>query len=337
MRLRLPIAFAQAAQIVPVELWLLLNEYLVLHAGAYLHEHDHTCGTRITLIREELRGEDLAAIIRSDNSCYPIRSGRVHGGYTIKGRSDAMKKTLLAASSCAFLLIAASPGIRPRADADRYPSHQQKDEYSIGAALIPQAQAKKMFAANLDRAGYLVVEVGVFPAPGKDVDLYPTDFTLYVGENAPALRAVDGDTIAGILTGSKDDVARVPRTGPHDINTSAGIGIGRASYPDPVTGRQTHGTVTETTAGVGIGGPAPCGRYDCGGYPSAPPASSTTPTQKRANISQELWEKSLPDGKTAQPVAGYLYFPKPPGRAKDAAWELRYEPPSGRTKLPLQK
>ena len=60
-------------------------------------------------------------------------------------------------------------------------------------------------------------------------------------------------------------------------------------------------------------------------------------TQKRATISQELWEKSLPDGKTAQPVAGYLYFPKPPGRAKDAAWELRYEPASGRTKLPLQK
>jgi hypothetical protein len=34
-----------------------------------------------------------------------------------------------------------------------------------------------MLAANLERAGYFVVEVGVFPAPGKDVYLYPTDFT----------------------------------------------------------------------------------------------------------------------------------------------------------------
>src|ERR1700736_3741868 len=95
-----------------------------------------------------------------------------------------------------------------------------------------------------------------------------------------SLRPVDGDTIAEILNG-KDDVARTPRSGPHDINTSAGIGIGRVSYPDPVTGRQTHGTVTETTAGVGIGGPAPapCGRgYDCGDYPTPPPVSSTTPT-----------------------------------------------------------
>lgn len=248
-----------------------------------------------------------------------------------------MRRVIPTGVTCAAILMASSPGIRPRADANSYPVHQERDDYSIGAALIPPAQVKKMFAANLDRAGYVVVEVGVFPTPGKDVDLFPTDFTLWVGGNYAALRPVDGDTIAEILTGTKDQRPQV--RSPHDINTSVGVGIGHVSYPDPVTGRQTGGTVTETTAGVGVGGPAPmpCRGYNCDTTMPAPPPSQTSPIQKSHAIGQELWGKSLPDGKTAQAVAGYLYFPKPPGKSKDAAWELRYEPPSGRTKLPLPR
>ncbi len=248
-----------------------------------------------------------------------------------------MKRAIPAVGVFTALLMASAPGIRPRADANSYPVHQEPGDYSIGAALIPPAQVKKIFVANLDRAGYVVIEIGVFPAAGKDVDLYPADFTLWVGENSAALRAVDGDTIAEILTGAKQDQPRIHD--PHDINTSAGIGIGRVSYPDPVTGRRTTGTVTETDAGVGVGGPAPrpCRGYDCDTTAPAPPPPQTTSVQKAHAIGQELWEKSLPDGKTSQSVAGYLYFPKPPGKAKDAAWELRYEPPTGRIKLPLAR
>ena len=54
-------------------------------------------------------------------------------------------------------------------------------------------------------------------------------------------------------------------------------------------------------------------------------------------ISQDLWEKSLPDGKTVHAVAGYLYFPKPTKKAKDAAWELRYENTDAKVKLALAK
>ena len=247
-----------------------------------------------------------------------------------------MKRVALTGLVCALILSAQAPGIRPRTDAASYPVHQERDDYSIGAALIPPALMKKMFAANLNRAGYVVVEVGIFPGSGKDVDLFPKDFTLWTGENSAALRPVDGDTVAEILTGSKDDQ---PRTRDNrGINTSTGIGIGRVSYPDPVTGRQRTGTVTETTAGVGVGGPAPmpCRGYDCDTMPPSP-APHTSSIQKSHAIAQELWEKSLPDGKTAQPVAGYLYFPKPPGKSKDTAWELRYEPASGRTKLVLPK
>jgi hypothetical protein len=232
-----------------------------------------------------------------------------------------------------MVLMAASPGIRPRADANSYPAHRERPDFSIGAVLIPPDQAKKMFKLDLNHAGYIVVEVGVFPAAGRDVDLYPADFTLSSGEKYAALRPVSSDTIAEVLM----DRSEPPRArGPHDINTSTGVSVGRVSYPDPVTGRRTSGTVMQTEAGVGIGGPAPgsCPGYDCD---AIPPFPQSTPVQTANAISQDLWEKSLPDGKTVHAVAGYLYFPKPARKVKDAVWELHYENADGKTRLLLSK
>ena len=44
----------------------------------------------------------------------------------------------------------------------------------------------------------------------------------------------------------------------------------------------------------------------------------------RAAFEQELEEKSPPEGKAASPVAGYLFFPRPRGKVKNAAIELTY-------------
>jgi hypothetical protein len=259
-----------------------------------------------------------------------------------------MKRAVLGTLSSTLVLLAASPGIRPRADANSYPEHSEAADFSIGAFLLPPEQVKKMFKLDLNRAGYVVIEIGVFPAPGKDVDLYPTDFTLSVGGHTSALRPISADTIAEHVTGSSEP----PRIhGPFDVNTSTGIYVGRESYPDPKTGRRTDGTVKGTEVGVGIGGPPPrpCRGYDCGpvshscrGFdcePTAPvpPISQPSPVETANAISQDLWEKSLPDGKTVHPIAGYLYFPKPPRKAKNAAWELRYENADGRIRLPLPK
>jgi hypothetical protein len=247
-----------------------------------------------------------------------------------------MKCLVLLFVSFTLPLVAASPGIRPRADAASYPSSRSEADFSIGAWVIPPGQAKKMFKLDLNRAGYVVVEIGVFPASGKDIDLYPTDFTLYVGDKLATLRPVSSDTIAEILTGRPEPPHPSSSSG---VNTSVGASIGHVSYPDPVTGRRTSGTITETEAGVGIGGPAPqpCRGYDCDQNGPLPPISQTSPTQNANTVSQDLWEKSLPDGKTAHPVAGYLYFPKPHGKAKNAVWELRYENAEGKTRLPLPR
>jgi hypothetical protein len=247
-----------------------------------------------------------------------------------------MKKAVLFFLISTLVLIAGAPGIRPRADANSYPAHTEQANFSIGAFLVPPDQVKKMFKLDMNHAGYVVIEVGVFPAFGKDIDLYPTDFTLFVGEKFAALRPVSADTIAEVLAGRPEPPR--PRD-PLGVNTSAGMSVGHVSYPDPVTGRRTSGTVTETDAGVGIGGPAPqpCRGYDCDQTTPVPPASQRSSTQTANVVSQDLWEKSLPDGKTAHAVAGYLYFPKPAKKAKDAAWELRYENSDGRTRLPLPK
>jgi hypothetical protein len=149
-----------------------------------------------------------------------------------------MKKAVLSLLSSAVVLMAAAPGIRPRADANSYPAHEEQADFSIGAVLIPPEQVKRMFKPDLNHAGYVVIEVGVFPAPGKNVDLYPTDFTLFVGDKSAALRPVSADTIAEVLGGS-----RVPprARGPLDVNTSAGVSVGHVSYPDPQQGAERVG------------------------------------------------------------------------------------------------
>lgn len=248
-----------------------------------------------------------------------------------------MKKAVLSLSLSTMVLCAASPGIRPRADAKSYPVYQERGEFAIGASLIPAEQAKKMFKPDLNSEGYVVIEVGVFPGAGKDLDLYPTDFTLFVGEKSAALRPVPADTVAEVVTGRKG--GRVPHDS-RDVETSVGVSVGRYSYPDPATGRRRSETVTGTAAGVGVGGPPPstCHGYDCDSRDPFPPVPQSPPSVQNTNtISQDLWEKSLPDGKTARAVAGYLYFPKPARKAKDAAWELRYENVDGKLRLQLPR
>lgn len=260
-----------------------------------------------------------------------------------------MRKAILATLVSTLVLLAAAPGIRPRADVKSYPEHSEQTDFSIGAFLVPPEQAKKMFKLDLNHAGYVVVEIGVFPAPGKDVDLYPTDFSLSAGEHTAALRPISADTIAEHVAAALYEPPSI--RGPFDINTSTGVYVAHESYPDPVTGRKTDRTVKGTEVGVGIGGPPPqpCRGYDCGpasqscgGFycdppPPVPPMAQPSPRQTANAVSQDLWEKSLPDGKAVHPVAGYLYFPKPPRKAKNDVWELRYENADRRIRLALSK
>jgi hypothetical protein len=232
-----------------------------------------------------------------------------------------MRASWLNAATCftAGILLAGSPGVRPRSAASDYPAHQSIAGMTIGAALIPRGDVKKIFAADLNSGGYIVIEVGVFPAPGKEIDLSPGDFMLLT-DTGRAVRTVDADTIAAAIARERQP----SRQRQSDIYTSTGVVISRVPTIDPATGRRTNGTVIGTEAGVGVG---------------APPISAPLPpaSQNRGAIEQELWAKSLPDGKTSVPVAGYLFFPKPSGKTKNALLDLVMDGPAGRARLSISE
>jgi len=213
-----------------------------------------------------------------------------------------MKKAALFTAISALVVMAAAPGIRPGAGATNYSGLA---DFTIGAFLIPPDQVKKMSKTDLNHAVYVAIEVGVFPTPGKDIDLDPTDFTLSVGENSAALRPVSADTIAEHVAGPPEPPH--PR-GPFHVNTSTGIYIGHRSYPDTdsSTGRKGDRTVTGTEVGVGVGGPAPrpCRGYDCEPTAPLPPPAQPSPAENVNAVLQDLWEKSLPDGKAAHRQPG---------------------------------
>jgi hypothetical protein len=251
---------------------------------------------------------------------------------------QTVKRTFLlvfvSAAAAAIVFASGSPGIRPRAVAADYPSHNGMSLATVGAAVIPASEAKRILGVDLNSAGYVVIEVGVFPEPGKDVDLSPSDFTLVTDPDAIGARPVDDEAIAATID-RKQNPSRTPSR-PTDIYTSAGATIGHGTWTDPNTGRRVGTTVTGVETGVGVGGPprAACPGGYCDDRQTAPfPPASTGPN--RGQIEQELWQQSLPDGTVHNPVAGYLYFPKPSGKAKKAPWVLRLDNNGARVKLDL--
>ncbi len=209
----------------------------------------------------------------------------------------------------AAMLTAASPGLRPRAMVTDYAARELTASFEIGAVRIPAADVKKMFAADLNRAGYVVIEVGVYPAKGADVDIAPDAFTLRTESGRIAARMVDTDAMAAQIARE-----RVPsQTRPVDLFKATGAAGARGRMIPPADGQQS---------GSVLGG-------EVEDYP--PPST----VSKLGAIEQELWAKSLPDGKTNVPVAGYLYFPKPSGKAAND-WELLIDTASTRLKLTLQ-
>jgi hypothetical protein len=213
----------------------------------------------------------------------------------------------------AEVLLAGSPGMRPRANAADYPAHQTVAEFTLGAVVIPRSDVKKIFATDLNGGGYIVIEAGVFPARGKEVDLSPGDFMLLTDGGKVVTRPVDPDAVATAIARQHSP------SKPSGIYTSAGVEVSHGSGVDPASGRRIEGTAVGVGVGVG-NGTSP--------YPVPQPGTNISAME------QELWAKSLPDGKTTVPVSGYLYFPKPSGK-KDSVWDLMMDGPAGRIKLAL--
>ncbi len=219
------------------------------------------------------------------------------------------------------VLIAGSPGIRPRSGAADYPAHASIGPAASGAAVIPAAEVKKIFAVDIEKAGYVVIEVGVFAAGGRELDLSPLDFTLGTDPNAISERTVQ-------LGRHR---RRCCKAGP---GRQLRIALRRSFR---------HGRSLGTTCLVSGSGYGPeDGRHDrrCRfgrrrGRQTALPlivrlraavASNNSSGRRRFRMARRLCR-----------LAGYLHFPKPSKKARGAAWVLEWQNTGERVNITLPK
>jgi hypothetical protein len=203
---------------------------------------------------------------------------------------------------CAAVLAFAAPkGTVPLSSASRYPAHVQRDGVSIGAKLLTPEQVRRTFVSDLKRC-CLVVELALYPQADQPLDVSVDSFAIRAVGAETAARASSPKLVAASLQKS----ARAER----DITVSPVVGVGYSSGRsyDPVTGTvQGSGVTTQVGVGVGIGGAG-----------SAPASTD----QDRATMELELRDKGLPEGITAAPVSGYVYFPI--SSKKKASYQLEY-------------
>jgi hypothetical protein len=214
-------------------------------------------------------------------------------------------------SLCILLTLTvafASDGIPPRGSAEDYPAHQVSGKIAIGAAYVIPAQAKKLFGEDLDKRGYVVFEVGIFPVGDTEAEVSPDAFKLK-GKDGSIARASTPHMVAGDMHPQRTPDTGIP--GNVHVQTAETVGYGTSPYG--------HGGVyTASTVAVS----------------NYPPPQAPYPTQSAGNdkLEQQVEEKSLPDIKTKRAVAGYVFFPKPSGD-KHADYELLYLGTDGQVSL----
>jgi hypothetical protein len=179
---------------------------------------------------------------------------------------------------------------------------------TVAATVVPPDRVKKLFATDLNAGGYIVIEIAIYPEADNEIDVSSGDFLLRVGSNPDIVRNASASAIAAALQ-RKSKPPEIRRKS--DISVYSTATVGYESGTDP-SGRRRSGVYTAAGTAVDVG--------DDPGAP-APPRSAST---DRATIEQELADKALPEGKTTRTVAGYLYFPKPTGRQKNAAYEITW-------------
>jgi hypothetical protein len=229
-----------------------------------------------------------------------------------------MKRMTLIWMAAGILMARDGHGIRPRPDAADYPAHETGSGLTVAAAAISAEQVKHMFATDLSR--YIVIELAVFPEAGQDVDVFTGDFALKIGADADAIRPANPGAVAGVL--QRKNTPKQGKASDVTIHPGATIGYESGTVYDPVTGRSRGGGVyTGAGVGVGVGDPGP-----------TPPRPGST-DRDRVTMEQELEDKALPEGKSSRVVAGYLYFPRPSGKQRNALYEITYYGQSGKLKI----
>jgi hypothetical protein len=207
----------------------------------------------------------------------------------------------LAVGALASLAFAAPKGTAPRSSASQYQVHTERDGIGIGARLLTREEARKTFVSDVNRC-CVVVEFAVYPQKGRPMTVSLDSFTLRLTGGETAAKPSSAEVVSATLQKRAHEQRDI------SVSPTMGVGYESGSVYDPSAGTQRRGGVY-TTAGVGVG---------IGSQGNEPGSSE----KDRAVMETELNEKGLPEGATAAPVAGYLYFPI--SRSKKATFQMEY-------------
>lgn len=232
----------------------------------------------------------------------------------MRKRSTLAFGIVVAFAGAASLALGAPRGIKPRASADNYHAHLQRDRLAVGAEILSPKQAQKTFTSDVNRC-CLVVEVAFYPKKDEPLNLYLDAFSLNeVGSDA-SIKPQTASVIIAAVQGRSESGTSIAGS------TTTGVGYESGTRIDPVTGQPTRvqGIYTTSGAEVGVGNEGPAG--------------ASTDREREIAV-KELKEKSLPEGKASSPVAGYLYFPISNPK-KDAKYQLEWAVNSEKLALTL--
>jgi hypothetical protein len=218
-------------------------------------------------------------------------------------------------STALATLVVAGDGIPPRSSSADYPVSRPTPSATIAAILAAPDQVKRIFPAEVGKK-YVVVEVAIYPQPGETVDIRSLDFGLKFAGDVTRYPATPQE-VASVWREKKSD----PLSPGHGVDVTTETGVTYSSGTDPVTGQRTKGWSTYEGVGVGVGRPQ--------NAPPPPPGYDPNMLEAVAR------EKALPEGKTGDAVAGYLYFPVPAKKHKGDTLELKYSAAGASVILPL--
>ena len=195
------------------------------------------------------------------------------------------------------------PGVPARSKPDDYATHVNTRERVYAASVLSKEQVKHLFAFDISKY-YTVVEIACYPREGS-FNLDPDSFVVKAGKDKDVVRHADAMTVAANI--QQKNTPRPPsETTP--VYTQGHVGYETGT--DPYTGRRVHDVYGG--AGVGVGGPPEPQFPAPGGWP-----------QDRELLERQLAEHSLPGGRFAHPVAGYLYFPSALLKKAKGVYELK--------------
>lgn len=203
-----------------------------------------------------------------------------------------MNRNILLASALLVATAVAVSGPRgtvPKAGANHYAAHAEKDGASVGATSLTSDEVRKVFVSEVNRC-CVVVEVAFYPSKDKPQAVSLDDFSLRVVGSETAVKPSSAKVVAASIQKSAESQRDVT------VSPSVGVGYESGTYTDPATGARvnSHGTYRE----VGVAATV-----------SEPGSHSGSSERDRDTMQTELSEKGLPEGSASAPVAGYLYFP----------------------------